>query len=214
VLHVLKDLWYIFENEVFPIPSTDVLYNQYKDNDPRFDLPRGNEIRKENLQNYLRCFKKVPMVILVGEAAGPWGCRFSGISFTGERLLVNNILPFKGQQSSTHDPPYSEISGTIFWKTLLPYYPKFFVWNTVPFHPHKRGQMLSIRRPTKDEIYVHSKILSKILSLFKPEYILAVGRTAERALNLIGSSPIYVRHPSQSGAGEFRKGIENIFKSI
>ena len=49
MLHVLKDLWYIFENEVFPIPSTDVLYNQYKDNDPRFDLPRGNEIRKENL---------------------------------------------------------------------------------------------------------------------------------------------------------------------
>ena len=180
----------------------------------KFDLPRGNGIRKGNLKNYLSCFTEIPIVLLVGETAGPWGCRFSVIPFTGERLLVNNILPFKGQQSSTHDPPYSEISGTIFWKTLLTYYPKFFVWNTVPFHPHKRGQMFSIRHPTKDEIYIQSKILSKIISFISPVYIIALGKTAEHALNLTGSEPIYVRHPSQSGVGEFRKGIEKIFKSI
>lgn len=152
--------------------------------------------------------------LLIGEAAGPWGCRFSGIPFTSERMLISGVLPFEGCQSSTHDPPYSEISATIFWEVLLPCYPKFFVWNAVPFHPHKRSEMLSIRHPTREEIYTHSKVISKMLSLMKPKLIVAVGRKAELALKVLGKSSIYVRHPSQSGAREFTKGIEKIFKKV
>jgi len=211
---LLYELWNLLRKEVFPFPSNEELFNQYGDNDFRFDLPRGKEIRRRNLRSYLRSFTRIPMVLLVGEAAGPWGCRFSGIPFTSERLLVSDALPFKGHQSSTHDPPYSEISGTIFWKTLLPYHQKFFVWNAVPFHPHKHGQMLSIRHPTKTELCIHSKVLSKMVSLIKPRHILSIGRKAELALLFIGCSAIYVRHPSQSGAGEFRRGIERVFEEL
>lgn len=211
---LLNDLWSLFEEELFPFRSTDELFNQYRDNDLRFDLPKGNRIRRKNLLNYLKSFSKRPAVFLIGEAAGPWGCRFSGIPFTSERMLVSGVFPFEGYQSSTHDPPYSEISATIFWKVLLPYHPKFFVWNAVPFHPRKRGEMLSIRHPTREEIYVHSKVLSKMLSLMKPKLIIAVGRKAELALKILGKSSIYVRHPSQSGVREFTKGIKIIFKEV
>jgi hypothetical protein len=211
---LLNELWDLFEKEVFPFESTDELFNQYRNNDLKFDLPGGDEIRRNNLQNYLRCFSKKPLVLLVGEAAGPWGCRFSGIPFTSERLLVRGGLPFKGHQSSIHDPPYSEISATIFWKVLVPYHPKFLVWNAIPFHPHKRGEMLSIRHPSRDEIYEHSRTLSKILSLIKPKHVIAVGRKAESALNFLHYPPLYVRHPSQSGARAFRIGIERILKGL
>lgn len=211
---LLNNLWGLFEEEVFPFHSTDELFNQYSNNDLRFDLPRGNEIRRENLLNYLRSFLRRPTVLIIGEAAGPWGCRFSGIPFTSERLLLSGVLPFEGRQSSNHDPPYSEISATIFWEALLPYHQRFFVWNAISFHPHKSGEMLSIRRPTNDEIHTHSKTLSKMLFLIKPKHIVAIGRKAEVALNFLGGSPIYVRHPSQSGAREFRKGIVRIFKGF
>jgi hypothetical protein len=209
-----NDLWGLIEKEIFPFRSTDELFNQYSDNDLRFDLPKGDRIRRKNLLNHLRSFSKRPTVFLIGEAAGPWGCRFSGIPFTSERMLLSGVLPFEGYQSSTHDPPYSEISATIFWKVLLPYHPQFFVWNAVPFHPHKRGEILSIRHPTRAEIYTHSKVLSKMLSLMKPKHIVAVGRKAELALKVLGKSSISVRHPSQSGAREFTKGIKRIFKSF
>ena len=153
------DLWALFEEQIFSFRSTDELFNQYSDNDPRFDLPNGDSVRRKNLLKYLETFKKRPTVLLIGEAAGPWGCRFSGIPFTSERLLVKGIFPFEGHQSSIHDPPYSELSATIFWSTLLPYYPNFFVWNAVPFHPHKQGEMLSIRHPSRDELYTHSHVI-------------------------------------------------------
>ncbi len=212
---LLNDLWGLFEEEIFPFRSTDELFNKYSDNDLRFDLPKGQRIRRKNLLNYLNSFSKRPAVLLIGEPAGPWGCRFSGIPFTSERMLISGVLSFEGYQSSTHDPPYSEISATIFCEVLLPtLYPKVFVWNAVPFHPHKRGEMLSIRHPTREEIYTHSKVLSKVLFLMKPKLIVAVGRKAELALKVLGKSSIYVRHPSQSGAREFTKGIERIFKEV
>jgi len=207
-----NDLWALFEEQIFPFRSTEELFNQYNDNDPRFDLPNGDSIRRKNLLKYLESFRKKPRALLIGEAAGPWGCRFSGIPFTSERLLVKGILPFEGHKSSIHDPPYSELSASIFWKTLLSYYPNFFVWNAVPFHPHKQGEMLSIRHPSRDELYTYSNVISKLVSLIKPKQIVAIGRKAEFALTFLGKSFVYVRHPSQSGAWEFRRGVENILR--
>jgi len=202
---LLNDIWDLFQNRVFPTQSTEILFNQYKDSDPIFDLPNGNNIRKQNLRNYLGSFSQRPSIMIVGEAPGPRGCRFSGVPFTSEaQLCTHGFLPFMGRQSSARESPYTENTATIFWKALAPYHPKFLVWNCVPFHPHKQGEILSIRSPTKKEVSFYSGILSELRALVKPIHILAVGRKAELGLRQIGVRPIYVKHPSHGGAREFR----------
>lgn len=202
---LLNDIWDLFQKRVFPIQSTEILFNQYKDRDSIVDLPNANNIRKQNLKNYLESFSERPPILIVGEAPGPRGCRFSGVPFTSEaQLRARGCLPFAGRQSSARKSPYAENTATIFWKVMAPYHPKFFVWNCVPFHPHKQGEILSIRSPTTKEVSSYSGILSDLKTLVKPIHILAVGRKAELGLKQIGARPIYVRHPSYGGAREFR----------
>jgi len=92
------------------------------------------------------------------------------------------------------------------------YHPKFFVWNCVPIHPYKKGNILSVRTPTTEEVMHYSDLLAEILALLRPEKIVAVGKKAEFSLNRLGIPCAYVRHPSQGGAEKFRRGIENVFK--
>lgn len=202
------------EKNLFPIPSRPGLFNQYRDRDPKLDLPRAPEIRRENFRNYLDAFPKTPEYILVGEAAGPWGGRFSGIAFTSERQLAKGVLPFKGQKTSTHEPPYLEYSGNIIWKALLPYFPHFFLWNAVPLHARKPGLPLSIRTPEKEELIEFAPVLKKLLSLLKPRTVIAAGKSAQYALEFLKIKALYVRHPSQHGVNEFRAGIKEIFSAF
>ncbi|MGE5237814.1 MAG: uracil-DNA glycosylase [Chloroflexota bacterium] len=171
----------------------------------------GNSIRKDNLRRYLERFRKRPVAVLVGEAAGPWGARFSGIPFTSERQLSEGVLPFKGSASSTHVPPYMEKSGSVVWGELLHHFPDFFLWNAVPLHPHLPGMPLTIRRPSAREIRTFSPLLQKVLAILAPRRVVAVGRVAETSLRYIGVPGTYVRHPSQAGAKAFREGIRSLF---
>ncbi|MGH7807921.1 MAG: uracil-DNA glycosylase, partial [Thermodesulfobacteriota bacterium] len=79
---------------------------------------------------------------------------------------------------------------------------------------HKHGETLSIRNPTKAELCTYSDLLSEIISLIKPQHIVAVGKKAEFVLTQKGFSCIYVRHPSHGGAGEFTTHIEKLFDNL
>ena len=204
-------LWELFSEELFPLPSSPELFNQYRDEDPAFDLPGAAGIRRGNLKNYLMSFYKRPRILLVGEAAGPWGARFSGVPFTSERQLQAGALPFAGRKTSNHEPPYSENSGAIVWGALMHYFPEFFLWNAVPVHPHEKGRPLSIRTPRNSEIKAFCPFLKEALSIISAGRVAAIGRKAEYALELIGVPCLYVRHPAQSGAARFREGIRWLF---
>lgn len=214
---VLARLWKLFEKSIFVIRPKPGLFNQYLSQNPSVDIPSAPSIRRDNLFAYFSSFRKRPPVLLLGEAPGPWGCRFSGIPFTGERQLLTHSLPFCGRQSSRDEPrmrtrrkpPYISNSARLFWSTMLPYYPRFMVWNCVPFHPYKTGSILTVRTPTASEVLRYSRILSEIILLLKPEKIIAVGRKAQFSLNHLGAACDYVRHPSQGGATKFKKGINS-----
>lgn len=219
---VLHSLWRLFENRIFNISPSGCLFNQYRDRNAKVDLINAAEIRRSNLFNYLGSFKGQPSVALIGEAPGPWGCRFSGIPFTGERQLIANALPFTGQQSSKDKSliklkktaPYVSNSATLFWSTMLQHHPNFLVWNCIPYHPYKDGNILSVRTPATREVLHFADILSDILSLLKPEKIVAVGKKAEFSMKHLGILCSYVRHPSQGGAVKFGKGIKKIFNTL
>lgn len=207
----LQPLWNYFEKEVFSIESSEVFWNPYNGENPELDLPDGYLIRRNNLKNYLKQFSKNPKYMLIGEAPGPWGCRFSGLAFTSERQLVEGSLPFSGEQSSTFSPPVVERSGSILWGILKPYHPEFFVWNSIPFHPTDPGEPLSIRTPKKSELKHYTYILQNMIEIIKPKSLVAIGRKSELSLEYLGFECVYVRHPSYGGANEFRAGIAEIF---
>lgn len=227
---ILKDLWNLFENELFQKKTEANLFNQYNDMDKRVDLLDAPKIRRENLKRYLENFVDTPSVFIVGEAPGPWGCRFSGVPFTSERQLCNEDFQkdfhFSGQQSSKDNPsgidikrktPYTGASATIFWNTMKPLKPlhsKCFVWNCVPFHPHEPNYNLSVRNPTPKEQAEYSKMLSEMKRILGIENIISVGRKAEESLKQIGIKSVYVRHPARGRVKEFRDGINDFFNTI
>ena len=157
-------------------------YNQYA----------RSPLRRERLARYLE-ERRSARFLLVGEAAGYRGARVSGLAFTSERQL-------------TGAGP-SEASATIVHRVLreLGVEDDVLLWNLVPTHPHRPGQPLSNRPPTRAEIREARPWLD---ALGSNRLLLAVGRLAERELG----AP-YVRHPSHGGAVRFRKTLERCLSS-
>lgn len=214
---ITEELWSLLEKRVFPISSTETLFNQYKDANPDFDKADAAEIRRENLRKYVESHSWQSTHFVVGEAPGPWGCRFSGVPFASETQLLKGELPFRGKQSSRNREPCSAKGAEILWRVMLLYHRKgleFFVWDCVPFHPHHKGKPLGpIRAPTSRELREYSGILLDIIKITKPQDVVAVGRKAEEALGMVSIKSKYVRHPSRGGARAFEKGIVNVFKA-
>jgi len=207
---ILGDVWTLLERTIFPVSSTNTYFNQYNDNIPDLDLPGAEKIRRINLRKYLESHPKKPKVLLVGEAPGYRGCRFSGVPFTSEAQLCSGKLPFTGERTNCKNTLWKENTATIFWKVMTRYHPKFIAWNCFPFHPHSYDNRLTNRHPRKREIHRYSKTLNDMISLLEPKVIIAVGKKAEETLHNLNYDPIYVRHPARGGAIKFKQGITKI----
>ena len=204
-------LWHRFEADLFDVPSTDRLFNPYRDAHPKHDGPEAAARRRDNLRAALDATPRRPEMLVVAEAPGPWGCRFSGVPFTNERQLLDPDFPIDGVPTSARyaasGEPVTEYSGSIYWKAMLPHWGRFWTWNTVPLHPHRPGEPLTIRTPGVREARSWHGLLRGVVDAIAPEAVVAVGRKAEAALEAVGAEAVYVRHPSQGGATAFREGI-------
>jgi uracil-DNA glycosylase len=151
-----------------------------------FNFYRDGEraaLLRERLAGYLDdC--RTAQLLLVAEAPGYRGTRFSGIPLTSECQL-------------TGAGP-AEATATVVHRTLaeLGLGDDVLLWNVVPTHP---GDERSNRRPTRVEIE-HGLPFARELA--RGRRVVAVGRIAHEAF---GGG--YVRHPSHGGAAEFRAGL-------
>jgi hypothetical protein len=211
---MLDSVWDLFQRRLFSVASTEELFNPYRDRNAEIDVPDAPALRRQNLKAYLRGYDAAPPLFLLAEAPGPWGCRFSGVPITSESQLVDADFPVDGTPTSREDEPHTEYSAGIFWRVLQPHYPRFFVWNSVPLHPHDPGEPLSIRNPRRTEVRAWQDLLVELLDLLEPEMILGIGRKAERALDEAGAAVTYVRHPSQGGARKFENGVRSALAEL
>lgn len=211
-------LWHHFERDLFEVPSGERSVNPYRDRHPEHDVPEAPQIRRANLRAALDATGARPDVLVVAEAPGPWGCRFSGVPFTNERQLLDPAFPVHGQPSSARfaasGEAINEYSGSIYWGTMLPHWGRFWTWNAVPFHPHKAGEPLTIRTPGVREIRQWHGLLAAVVEAVQPRAAVAVGRKAEGALAAVGAEPVYIRHPSQGGATKFREGMAALWERL
>ena len=151
-----------------------------------FNQYGASGLLERRLADYLARYSRAAL-LLVGEAAGYRGARVSGVPFTSERQL-------------TGSGP-AEASATIVHRVLreLGLEEHVLLWNVVPTHPHRRGDPVSNRRPTRREIEASRPFLE---TLAAGRQVVPVGRVAEGALGLSG-----IRHPSHGGARAFRDGL-------
>ena len=195
----------------------DSAFNQYRDVHPQLDRPDGAAVRCHNLRCYLETFADARFV-LVGEAAGYAGCRFSGIPFTCEAQLVGPerldwALGLDGHlaRSSIAESLWVERSARIVWGALRER-KDCVLWNAFPWHPHGETDLLSNRPPGRD-LHDGLDALGCLLSLFPTARPFAVGRVAQRALAAIGVQAPYIRHPSHGGKRRFVEGVEALQSS-
>ncbi len=205
-----RAVWSLFEQHLFATPSTHELFNPYVDRRDELDRPDAPSSRRSNLKRYVDAYTTSPALFLLMEAPGPWGCRFSGIPVTSEAQLVDPDFPIDGDPTSLEEEPHNEYSANIFWRVLQPHFPRFFVWNSVPFHPHDEGAPLTIRTPRRSEVTAYGDLLTGLVDALQPDRLVAIGRKAEQAYKKLGMESTYVRHPSHGGAKKFEKGINEL----
>jgi hypothetical protein len=187
------------------------LFNPWREGCPHDAAGNGPTEKLVRLALHLDCN---PKFILTGEAPGYAGCRYSGIAFTSERLLVEGAIPripALPTRLSTRRLPFSEPSATIVWKTLyrLGIAERTILWNALQLHPHRPDDLWSNRTPTPSEISLGEPALRILIESFPTAKIIAVGKKADGLLHEMGIPTAgSVRHPANGGATEFSAGLK------
>jgi uracil-DNA glycosylase len=205
-----------FVEELAAAKVTPNVYNQYSYENEE------NLIRRNNLFIYLKQMaKQKPGILLVGEAPGYRGCRLTGVPFTSEHLLMNNMkgLTLFGSETgyklaSGNEKLLKEATATIIWETLLKYELSALAWNAFPFHPHKKDSGETNRTPLKSELIIGEKPLLQMIEMFNIKKVVAVGGKAEQSLTKLNISCHKVRHPAQGGKNEFAEGIRKFKEEL
>lgn len=190
------------------------LFNPWGERCEHDAVPNPSAARRDRLAQHLSA-TDVAMV-LVGEAPGYAGCRYSGLAFSSEALLLKGAIPrigaLQGRRLTTRARPFSEPSATVVWGALydLGMAERTVLWNACAWHPMGESA-LSNRTPTRSELNAGMPFLETLLGLFSGARIVAVGQKALDSLNRLGQHRFeVVRHPARGGASEFRRGLRRL----
>lgn len=209
-------------------------FNPWADFDPDYDVAYARSIRKAQLERYLTRRLGNARILLVAEACGYQGGRFTGVAMTCERMMLSlhptvnarMVIGAPGRRTSRADSPFlpkeiqrrsgfNEPTDTVVWDACLsaglaP--EEFLLWNIFPFHPHQKGRMLTNRTPTEKELSDGLAYTRELLHMTGQLLLFAVGRKSEATLREAGYHPIGLRHPANGGANLFREGLFDALK--
>ena len=167
--------------------SGDMVFNPWKDEDDAYDVHMAAIFRCQNFMAYL-----LPRIgranhMIVAEAVGYQGGRFTGIAITCERMLLDHhhavpasaVAPIQLWRTSNAESPniakgtqkdkgFNEPTDTVVWSAILeeglnPY--DTILWNIFPFHPHKSKDPLTNRTPSDAELQVGWDYMKALLDL-------------------------------------------------
>jgi len=197
--------------ESVAIPSYSNMHNPWRDSCATELSTSGVEIRQERLRRHL--LTPDPQLLLIGEAPGYQGCRYSGLAFTSERLLMEQAIPrmegLDGERITARQKPWSEPSATIVWKALFEHglARSTILFNAVPWHPEGKRGVHSNRTPTTEEKQHGVQYLKSLLDIYPGVPVAALGNTASETLSSLGVHHTKLRHPANGGATKFRQGL-------
>ena len=210
-----------------PLQGSANLFNPWRDHDPQNDLAANSpNHRLDHLTRYLKARLDTAKVLLVAEAPGYCGGKFSGLAMTSERDLLSSadLLDdrfFDGPKARTskanpvlkNETGMLERTASIVWGAMMVggFGPREFVlWNSHAYHPHAPGNRLSNRAPTRTEVETALPVLRAFLDVFPGRPVLAIGQVCQRTLAAQEIKAIGARHLSYGGAPEFRATIRSL----
>ncbi|HEY5635741.1 MAG TPA: uracil-DNA glycosylase [Burkholderiales bacterium] len=200
------------------------VFNPWSEHDTVHDAgAHAPGIRARQLEAYLSERIGRARLLLVAEAAGYQGAKFTGCAMTSERILLGHLAHrgvrpgdvIAGRVERTSAAAlrplgFNEPTATVVWSTLLAATGDargWVNWNAFAFHPHRPGEPLSNRTPTPVERQAGRPFLAAFLRLYPGAAVIAVGRQAAASLDRLGVPNRAVRHPSMGGATRFRAGL-------
>lgn len=192
------------------------LHNPWRDRCSLDAAPQAASDRRARLAMHLDC---EPAQVLIGEACGFRGARFSGVPFTSERQLLEGVIPrIEPLQGRITSAPlsFAEPSATLVWKNLyaLRIESNTVMWNALQMHPFHEGDSLTNRTPTTEELRLGEPALRRLLRAFPRARVIAVGNAASRALERLGVAPdVQVRHPANGGATKFATSLRSFINA-
>lgn len=213
--------------------ATENVANPYNCYEPGIDAAQDASCQRcLQLAAYLRYRLETAQTIMVAEAPGYQGARFSGLAMTSERLMSGrmnfvterDILGQGGlyERTSHMDASpkqavrqrgFAEPTATVVWRELVDsgQSRNVVLWNTFPFHPHQRPNHLCNRKPNAAEIAASGDILVSLRALFAQDcQLVAVGNVARDHLQELGVQAAVLRHPANGGAADFRAQFRDL----
>ncbi|VBB07208.1 Hypothetical protein LUCI_2452 [Lucifera butyrica] len=220
-----------FINELKSYTAPEV-YNPWVDFDGKFDIGEmAPGIRCDQLEKYLRLRLDEAKYIFVAEALGYQGGHFSGIAMTSERILLgyhpivhsSMVIGGNGQRTSNAGHPnikkkcreegYNEPTATIVWESILKNSKSpmdVILWNIFPFHPFKKGNLLTNRTPSLAELEAGAAYLRSLQNIIPNAQIISIGAKSDKTLAEFGIQHASVPHPANGGANDFRARIADL----
>ncbi len=200
-----------------PAVPGDGLFNPYTQSCVAFDAsPEAHKQRFKRLVSHLDCDSKL---ILVGEAPGYNGCRYSGIAFTCEHLLLEGSVPRVAitDRITIGGRIRKEHSANTVWPTLhrLGVAHNTIMWNALQLHPFRKGLTQTNRTPTHDELMLGMEALGLLIDRYPDAVLVAVGQKAASSLKRMGVQRFeHVRHPAYGGIPYFVDGLAAIVEAF
>lgn len=200
--------------ELVSMPSTAIAENLYADD------PAGR-VRLANLKEYFRRMALLaPDILLIGEAPGYQGTRRTGVPFGSEHIIIGGmpeVAFFKNTDGFVRayngDRIYKEPTSTIMWSKISKYEKLPLLWAVYPLHPHQADNTESNRTPTRSEVATTKDHLQKLLRIVQPKTVLALGNTANIALDDLGIAAQKLRHPARGGGSVFERQLDTVIRN-
>jgi uracil-DNA glycosylase len=108
---------------------------------------------------------------------------------------------------ASHKRVRKEQSATAMWSVLEELEVLPLLWNAFPFHPYKKDNKDSNRKPNSKELEIGKSYLFELIELFDIKRVIAVGNVADHILNKMEIAHTKVRHPSYGGKKDFKEQL-------
>lgn len=178
------------------------IFNPWIEYDETDISSNAAKIRTSNLKKYL-LNQKNAQYVLIAESPST-GARYTGIAMTSEKVINTNNLAYEFTSKKSQEGKYIyELTAKKVWDEILKKKDNFVMWNAFAFNiSEKAGRWFE--NPTEEELKQNIDILISFLSLYNKAKIVAIGKTAQNALQILNFNDFEsIRHPSNDFKKEF-----------
>lgn len=192
----------------------DHAFNPYADVCETHDLPEADAIRRDNLEAAMtHALHGGISSLWIARDLGYRGGRRTGLALTDERHLQDHAdhLGVGRFRKATRSGVLREATAGVVWPVIRRTSERVFLWNVFPLHPHPAADAFGNRKHTSEEAAAGLDFVHRLVTLFQPRRVIAIGQDADGLLAKAGIAATGVRHPSHGGASVFRGQMATLY---